>query len=73
MWTKILFFVKLIAGIQWWKIGKETKEAIAAIKAIKLDGQTDRAEIETAVKEFLDLVEVVFPNAKIIIDHLRGK
>jgi len=65
--------IKFLIKVPWRKIGKEGQEAIAAIKAVKFDGHEDRAEIEKAFKEVIDVVDIIIPNFKIVYEMIAKK
>lgn len=65
--------IRFLIKVPWRKIGKEGQEAIAAIKAIKLDGHEDRAEIEKAFKEVVDVVDIIIPNFRMIYEMIAKK
>jgi len=67
--------IKFLVKVPWRKISKEGKEAIETVKAVKIDGVNDRAEIEKAFKEVLDVADLIFPNIKNVYNllHKDGK
>ena len=71
MFTKVMFIVRILFKMK--HIGPEIKEAIAAVKAVKIDGVNDRAEIEKAFTECMDVVDILVPGMKKVADAMRKK
>jgi len=71
MWTKLIFIGRILFKMK--KIGPEIKEAIEAVKAVDLDGVNDRAEVEKAFMECMDVIDILVPGMKKVADVMREK
>lgn len=69
MWTKLIFIIRILFKLK--HIGPEVKEAIAAIKAVEIDGVNDRKELEKAFSECLDVAEILIPGIKQVAGALK--
>ena len=65
--------IKFLIKVPWRKISKEGSEAVAAVKAVKIDGVNDRQEIVNALEQCIDVVDLVFPNFKAVYELVHKK